>query len=69
MDENLVLVPHPAGGSNCVLICGDDPRRIEWVCARFDICSSNYEPCTAGPRRIWINQSDMMRYLALRLVS
>ena len=66
MDEDLVLVPHPTVGSNCILICGDDPRRTEWACARFDTCGSR---CTAGPYKAWIKQSDMTRYLALRLVS
>ena len=66
MDEESVIVPHPTGGNNCILICGDDPERIEWVCARFDACGSS---CTAGARSVWIKQSDMTRYLALRLVS
>ena len=70
MNEELVIVPHPDGGSNCILIYGDDPRRSEWVCARFNTCSSSpFKGCTAGARSVWIKQSDMTRYLALRLVS
>lgn len=70
MDEDLIAVPHPTGGNNCVLICGDSPARMEWVCARLDICSANASvSCTAGARSVWIKQSDMTRYLALRLVS
>ena len=66
MDEELILVPHPTVGNNCILTCGDEPNRIEWACARFDTCGSR---CTAGARSVWIKQSDMMRYLTLRLVS
>lgn len=66
MDENLVLVPSPTGEDNCVLIYGDDPNCAGWVCAGFDACGSS---CTAGARSVWIKQSDMTRYLALRLVS
>ena len=70
MDENLVLVSSPLDEDNCILIYGDDPNRIEWVCARFDTCSSStFGNCTAGVRSVWIKQSDMTRYLALRLVS
>ncbi len=66
MDEELVLVPHPTGGGSCILTRGDEPNRIEWACARFDTCGSG---CTAGLYKVWIKQSDMTRYLALRLVS
>ena len=66
MDEELVIVPHPTGEDSCILIYGDDPDRIEWICPRFDACSSS---CTAGTRNVWIKQSDMTRYLALKLVS
>lgn len=71
MNEELVIVPHPTGEDSCTLIYGDDPDRIEWACARFDTCSSASAdaPCTAGTKNIWIKQSDMTRYLALRLVS
>lgn len=70
MNEELVIVPHPTVGSNCILIYGDDPRRTEWACARFNTCSSGpFKGCTAGARNVWIKQSDMTRYLALRLVS
>ena len=65
MNEELVIVPHPTGKDSCILIYGDDPHRIEWICPRFDACSD----CTAGARNVWIKQSDMTRYLALRLVS
>ena len=68
MNEELVLVPHPTGGSNCILICGDDPNRIEWVCAKDAQCSGGSD-CTAGLYKVWIKQSDMTRYLALKLVS
>lgn len=70
MDEELILAPHPTGEDSCTLICGDDPGRIEWVCARSNTCgSSPFKGCTAGARSVWIKQSDMTRYLALRLVS
>ena len=66
MNEESVIVPHPTNANNCALICGDEPNRIEWACARFGTCGSR---CTAGARSVWIKQSDMTRYLALRLVS
>ena len=65
MDEELVLVLHPTGEDSCILIYGDAPNRVEWTCAGFDACGS----CTAGRCKVWIKQSDMTRYLALRLVS
>ena len=73
MDEGLVLVPHPTVGSitasdSCIVIKGDDPTRIEWACARDAQCKG-VSDCTAGPYKVWIKQSDMTRYLALRLVS
>ena len=73
MDEELILVPHPTVGSitasdSCILTKGDDPTHALWICARDAQCSANV-PCTAGPRSVWIKQSDMTRYLALRLVS
>lgn len=68
MNEELVLVSHPTGGSSCIVIKGDDPARIEWTCARNAQCSG-VSDCTAGPYKVWIKQSDMTRYLALRLVS
>lgn len=66
MDEALVIVPHPTGEDSCVLIYGNDPNHIKWACARFDACGSS---CTACAKNVWIKQSDMARYLALRLVS
>ena len=66
MNEELVLVSGIAPGS-CVVIKGDDSARIEWVCAKNAQCSRDY--CTAGRYKVWIKQSDMTRYLALRLVS
>ena len=66
MNEELVIVPHPTGEDNCILTYEDAPNCVEWVCARFDTCGSN---CTAGRCKVWIKQSDMTRYLALRLVS
>ena len=69
MDEELILVPHPTGADSCILTKGDDPTRAEWACARFNACSSGANDCTAGRCKVWIKQSDMTRYLALRLVS
>lgn len=71
MDENLVLVSSPTGEDNCILIYGNNPNRIKWACARFNTCSSASAdvPCTAGAGSVWIKQSDMTRYLALKLVS
>ena len=66
MDEELVLVPHPTGGDSCTITKGDDPTRTRWICAGFDACGIS---CTAGTKNVWIKQSDMTRYLALRLVS
>lgn len=66
MDKDLMLVSNPRGSNNCILICGDDPNRIEWACARFDTCGSR---CTAGANKVWIKQTDLPRYVALRLVS
>jgi len=67
MDEELVLVSSLTGEDNCILIYGDDPNHIEWACARLGTCALG--GCTAGTRNVWIKQSDMMRYLTLRLVS
>ena len=66
MDEELVIVSSPTGKDSCILIYGDDPDRIEWICARFGACARG---CTAGPYKVWIKQSDMTRYLAIKLVS
>ena len=68
MDEELILVPHPTGADSCILTKGDDPTRTGWICARNAQCSG-VSDCTAGPYKVWIKQSDMTRYLALRLVS
>ena len=73
MDEELILVPHPTVGGitasdSCILTKGDDPTQALWICARDDQCSG-VSDCTAGPYKVWIKQSDMTRYLALRLVS
>ena len=73
MDEELILVPHPTVGSitasdSCILTKGDDPTHALWICARDAQCSGASD-CTAGPYKVWIKQSDMTRYLALRLVS
>ena len=69
MDEELVLVSGIADPSSCAVIKEDDSARVEWACARFNACHSTLGGCTAGPRSVWIKQSDMTRYLALRLVS
>ena len=73
MDEELILVPHPTVGSitasdSCILTKGDDPTHALWICARDAQCSG-VSDCTAGRCKVWIKQSDMTRYLALRLVS
>ena len=68
MDENLVLVSHPTASDSCIITKGDDPMRAWWTCARDAQCSGVGD-CTAGPYKVWIKQSDMTRYLALRLVS
>lgn len=73
MNEELVIVPHPTVGSitasdSCIITKGDDPTRAWWICARSAQCSG-VSDCTAGPYKVWIKQSDMTRYLALRLVS
>ena len=68
MGEELVLVSGITDPGSCIVIKGDDSARIEWICARAAQCSSGGD-CTAGARSVWIKQSDMTRYLALRLVS
>ena len=73
MDEELVLVPHPTVGSitasdSCIITKGDDSTRARWMCARNAQCSG-VRDCTAGPYKVWIKQSDMTRYLAIKLVS
>ena len=68
MDEELVLVSGVADPGSCAVIKEDDPTRIEWTCARIAQCSRG-SYCTAGLYKVWIKQSDMTRYLALRLVS
>ena len=68
MDEELVLVSGIADPGSCVVIKGDGSARIEWVCAKDAQCSRGGY-CTAGLYKVWIKQSDMTRYLALRLVS
>ena len=69
MDEELVLVSGVADPSSCAVIKEDDSARVEWACARFNACHSAPGGCTAGRCKVWIKQSDMTRYLALRLVS
>ena len=69
MDEELVLVSGITDPGSCIVIKGDDSARIEWICARFNACHSTLGGCTAGLYKVWIKQSDMTRYLALRLVS
>ena len=69
MDEELVLVSGVADPSSCAVIKEGGSARVEWVCARFNACHSTLEGCTAGAGNVWIKQSDMTRYLALRLVS
>ena len=68
MNEELILVPHPTGAGSCILTYGDAPTRADWICARNAQCSGVGD-CTADPYKVWIKQSDMTRYLALRLVS
>ena len=68
MDEELVLVSSIADPSSCAVIKEDDPTQALWICARDAQCSG-VSDCTAGPYKVWIKQSDMTRYLALRLVS
>ena len=69
MDEELVLVSGVNDPSSCAVIKEYGPARIEWACARLDACHNTPGGCTAGPYKVWIKQSDMTRYLALRLVS
>ena len=68
MDEELVIVSSPTGKDSCTLTKGDDPTQALWICARDAQCSG-VSDCTAGPYKVWIKQSDMTRYLALKLVS
>ena len=68
MDEELVIVSGLADPSSCAVIKEDDSARTGWICARDAQCSRG-SYCTADPYKVWIKQSDMTRYLALRLVS
>ena len=69
MNEELVLVSGIADPSSCAVIKADDSPRVQWACARFNACHSTLGGCTAGTKNVWIKQSDMTRYLALKLVS
>lgn len=68
MDEGLVLVSSITDPGSCIVIKGNNSARVEWVCAKDAQCRGGSD-CTAGSYKVWIKQSDMTRYLALKLVS